>query len=383
MTERLYYQDSYLAGFSARVVERAGDVVYLDRTAFYPSSGGQPHDTGTINGAAVVDVVDEEERVAHRVAGEVAGDVVECSIDWDRRFDHMQQHTGQHLLSAVLADQFGLKTVSFHLGAESSTIDLEGGALDASAAEEAERLANRAIAGNRAVTVSFEEAAEAAGLRKSSAREGMLRIVTIDGLDRNACGGTHLRATGEIGVILLRKTEKIRNTTRLEFLCGARAVKRARMDFAALTRAAQYFSAPLDDVPALVEAQLETSRSAEKLRRKLEADLAGYKGRELYDATAPDGEGVRRVTRRLERASLEDFRPLAQSFTARSKAVFIAATVDPPAVLLAVSADAGIDAGKTIKAAVVAAGGRGGGTPQMAQGSVADAAALEQVLAKL
>jgi alanyl-tRNA synthetase len=385
MTERLYYSDSYLRAFQARVVDRAEDgrTVYLDRTAFYPASGGQPFDRGTIAGAAVVDVIDEEERIAHRLAEPVEGEVVECSIDWERRFDHMQQHTGQHLLSAVFADRFGLKTVSFHLGADSSTIDLEGAAIDAKTAGEAERLANRIITENRLLSMSFEDAAEAAGLRKTTARQGMLRIVTIEGLDRNACGGTHLRATGEIGVLLLRKTERIRNSTRVEFLCGSRAVRRARMDFDVLMRAAQQFSSPLDDVPALVEAQVEGARTAEKARRKLEMDLAGFRGRELYSATAPGADGLRRVTQRLGGGSLEDVRALAQSFVAQPKAVFVAALAEPPSVLLAVSGDAGIDAGKTLKAALAEAGGRGGGTSSIAQGSVADCAALEQVLAKL
>ena len=385
MTERLYYTDSYLREFSAQVVDRAKDgrTVYLDRTAFYPTSGGQPFDTGVIGGVRVVDVIDEEERVAHRLAAQVGEGAVECAIDWERRFDHMQQHTGQHLLSAVFADTFGLKTVSFHLGAESSTIDLEGGAVQAQTAVEVERLANQIIMENRGLSVSFEEADQASGLRKTPAREGTLRIVTIDGLDRNACGGTHLRATGEIGVLLLRKTEKIRDSTRVEFLCGSRAVRRARLDFDALTRAAQSFSAPLDDVPALVAAQLESARTAEKARRKLDLDLASFRGRELYNATVPGADGIRRITQRLDRGSLEELRPLAQSFVAQSKAVFVAALAEPPSVMLAVSADAGIDAGKTLKAALAEAGGRGGGTSQMSQGSVGDRTALEQVLAKL
>jgi alanyl-tRNA synthetase len=385
MTERMYYSDSYLREFRARIVQRSPDgcTVYLNRTAFYPTSGGQPFDTGTIGGAAVVDVIDEDSQVAHRLAAPVAGDEVECLINWERRFDHMQQHTGQHLLSAVFAERFGLKTVSFHLGAEGSTIDLEGGAVDAKTAAEAERVANRIITENRAVALSFEDAAEVTGLRKAPAREGTLRIVTIEDLDRNACGGTHLRTTGEIGALLLRKTERIRNSTRLEFLCGARAVRRARMDFDLLTRAAQHFSSPLDEVPALVEGQIEASRAAEKTRRKLEMDLAGFRGRELYAATAPGTDGMRRVIQRKDRGSLEELRAVAQSFAAQPKAVFVAALAEPPSVLLAVSEDAGIDAGKTLKAALSDVEGRGGGTAQIAQGSVTDCAALERVLAKL
>src|SRR5664279_4989625 len=303
MTERLYYTDSYLREFEARVVERSSDwrAVYLDRTLFYPASGGQPFDVGSIAGVAVVEVVDEEERIAHRLAapletaGEVAGE-----IEWTRRFDHMQQHSGQHLLSAVFEELFGLHTVSFHLGAESATIDLEGGGVEARTVTEAERRANQVVAENRAVDVRFEDASQAQGLRKPSERAGTLRIVSIDGLDRSACGGTHVRTTGEIGPILLRKTEKIRQAVRVEFVCGGRAVRRARTDFEALSTIAQLFSAPLDEVAPLVAVQLEAAKAGEKARRKLELELAAYQGKELYGATQPGADGLRRVVQRLD-----------------------------------------------------------------------------------
>jgi alanyl-tRNA synthetase len=206
-------------------------------------------------------------------------------------------------------------------------------------------------------------------LRKPSGREGTLRIVSIDGFDRSACGGTHVRTTGEIGVILIRKLEKIRQTVRAEFLCGARAVARARADYEALNKIAQLVSASFDDAPATVAAQLESARAAEKSRRKLEVDLAVYQGWELYHNTAPGPDGMRRVTRRLDRGSLEEFRPLAQSFTAQPKAVFLAALTDPPSILL--------------KAALTEAGGRGGGAARIAQGSVPDAGLIDKVMAKL
>src|SRR5882672_8267714 len=207
MTDRLYYNDSYLCEFEARIVRRSedGGCIYLDHTAFYPSSGGQPFDTGTIGGAAVIDVIDEGEEIAHRTAKPVLGDMARCTVDWPRRFDHMQQHTGQHLLSAVFQERFQLKTVSFHLGQESSTIDLETPSLEHAKILAAERLANDVVFENRPVLVSYEEAGAVAGLRKPSGREGTLRVITIEGLDRSACGGTHVRATGEIGPILLGK----------------------------------------------------------------------------------------------------------------------------------------------------------------------------------
>jgi alanyl-tRNA synthetase len=384
MTERLYYQDSYLREFPARVVEitNAGNTVYLDRTAFYPTSGGQPFDTGSIGGAAVLDVADDDDRIAHHLASPLAEGAVACSIDWLRRFDHMQQHSGQHLLSAVLSEHFGLHTVSFHLGAASSTIDVEGpNAGDF--VRETEKYANGVVFENRPLTVEFQEAGEASGLRKASDRTGTLRIIVIEGLDRSACGGTHVRSTGEIGPILIRKLEKIRQTTRLEFLCGQRAVGRARADYDALLQVAQQFSAPLDDVPALVATQLEAARASGKALRKLELELAGYRGKELYEATTPGADGVRRVVQLRPEGSLEDLRALAQSFTAQPQAIFAAALETPPSLFLAVSADAGVDAGQVLKALLADAKGRGGGTSRLAQGSVPTAERLQELLNKL
>src|SRR5262245_32487147 len=186
MTDRLYYTDCYIRDFTARVVERSpdGSTLYLDRTAFYPTSGGQPFDLGSINGVAIVEVEDQDHRVAHRLAAPVAADDAECTIDWGRRFDHMQQHTGQHLVSAVFEELFALRTVSFHLGAESATIDLEGGAVDAGTIAAVERRANEIVFENRPVTIEFEDSSSVQGLRKPSERDGILRIVTIDSLDR-------------------------------------------------------------------------------------------------------------------------------------------------------------------------------------------------------
>jgi alanyl-tRNA synthetase len=385
MTERLYYGDSYLREFRARVMESSDDgrVVYLDRSAFYPTSGGQPHDTGSIAGVTVVDVVDEGERIAHRTEQAVNASDAECRLNWPRRFDHMQQHSGQHLLSAVFIEQFGIETCSFHLGEEISTIDLETSAVEPAKVIAAERRANEAVFENRPILVSYRDSAEAAELRKPSHRGGTLRIVSIDGLDCIACGGTHVHSTAEIGPILIRKLEKIRGLVRVEFLCGSRAVRRARADFDALSRVAQTFSAALDDAPQVVAAQAEAARDNDRARRKLESDLARYRGRELFDATTPDADGTRRIVQKAATGSLEQFRAIAQSFTCGAKAVFIGALDQPPSVILAVSADSEIDAGQKLQPLLKEAGGRGGGSARMAQGSVPSVEALEKILQAL
>src|SRR6202451_3327285 len=181
----------------------------------------------------------------------------------------MQQHTGQHLLSAVLLEMFGAATVSFHLGAEACTIDVDR-VLEPDQLRHAERRANEIVFENRPVTVSFQYSSQDLGLRKPTEREGEVRIVSIQDLDRSACGGTHVRATGEIGPVLIRKLDKIRGVARVEVLCGLRALGRARADFDALAGIAQSLSAPLDDAPALVAAQMEALKSADKERRRLE-----------------------------------------------------------------------------------------------------------------
>ena len=207
----------------------------------------------------------------------------------------------------------------------------------------------------------------------------MLRIVSIGGLDRSACGGTHVRSTGEIGPVLIRKLDKIRGIVRIEFLCGLRAVARARADFDALSQIARAFSSPADDTPALTAALLERSKDAEKAYRKLANELAQYKGRELYEHTAASVDGIRRHYREIAKGPAdEDLRSLAQSFASQPKAVFIVIALDPAAVLVAASADSGLHAGNMAKAAVAELGGRGGGSAAMAQGSV-PAEALEQL----
>jgi alanyl-tRNA synthetase len=384
MTERLYYTDAKLIEFTARVVDAAGDRVYLDRTAFYPTSGGQLFDTGMLGDARIVDVVDEGERIAHVLekSGRLAaGADVTGRIDWTRRFDHMQQHTGQHLLSAVFEELFGHKTISVHFGDESATLDLDAASLSRDRALKAERRANEIVLERRAVTVTFESSSTATGLRKAVDRTGELRIVEIAGIDRSACGGTHVGNTAEIGAITVRRVEKYKQGTRVEFICGWRALARARADFDALGAMAVSLTAAIDELPALVAAQTAHRKEAETAARKLGEELAGYRARERYDATAPGATGVRLIEETAE--SMDPLRAMAQAMSALPKVVYLGSVVAPPGIVFAASADSGVNAGEALKAALSANGGRGGGSPRVAQGTVPDAAALQRVLAAL
>jgi len=331
----------------------------------------------------VTDVIEEDGRIAHRVAAPVADDLVHCTVDWPRRFDHMQQHTGQHLLSAVFADEFGHQTVSVHFGADASTLDLDGEQVSEESLRDAEQRSNAIVAENRAVRVTFEEAAEALGLRKAPARNGTLRIVSIDGIDRSACGGTHTRTTGEVGTILLRRRERVRKTTRIEFVCGIRAVRRARHDFEQLTRIAEAMSASVDHVPDIVAEQSAQLKEAQNRARRLETDLNAYRARERHAATTPNGNGLHRLVERQAHGSPEEWRAFALAYCALPRSLVVVASEQPTALLLATSEDSGIDAGKTLHAALQLVGGRGGGSPRIAQGSVPSTAALDEILRAL
>jgi alanyl-tRNA synthetase len=379
-TVRLYYDDATLARFSATVTEVAQDgrVVYLDRTAFYPTSGGQPHDLGTIADVALTDVVDEEARIAHHLAqplGLPVGAMVVGQVDMVRRFDHMQQHTGQHLLSALLADEYGWPTVSVHFGDESSTVDVTAEGVSTEQLAAIEHRANVLTVQNHAVTVSYEDAASATGLRKPSDRDGTLRIVTIEGLDRSACGGTHVTHTAQIGAVLLRRAEKTRGHVRIEFLCGHRAVRRARLDADLLSRTARPLSAAPADLPVLVEQQQSRLVELERDRKRLLVELAQFEAQQLWQAAPIDVAGVRRIATTVG-GPVKEAEPLAQALLKLGGCAVLITNTANGGVLLATAPDTGLDAGQLLRAALQSVGGRGGGAPRLAQGAVTSPTSL-------
>lgn len=389
MTERLYYRDATVKAFTGQVIDVAegGRTVYLDRTAFYPTSGGQPHDVGLLNRVRVVDVVDEGERVAHVLEtplGAAAGTSVEGEIDWERRQDHMQQHTGQHLLSAVIDDLLGLRTVSVHFGPDVSTLDVadahgNANVLGAVVLERIESRVNATVAEARAVTVTFENAAVVSGLRKPSDREGELRVVTIDGVDRSACGGTHVSSTSQIGPTFLRRQERVKQGLRIEFLCGNRALRRARLDLELLARVARTYSASIDDVAKLAEAQAAQLAGLMSETGRLNEQLAAYRAAELHAAATPRSDGIRVVVERVS-SGADSARALALAFPPLSRAMFVAASHTPPSILVVTSNDSGLEAGKLLKPLLEKVGGRGGGSARLAQGSAPSPEAINRIL---
>ena len=374
MTERLYYTDCYLQKFRARVVEASHDGcrVYLDRSAFYPASGGQPHDLGFVEGQPVVEVVDEEDRIAHVVASPVLSSLVDCAVDWPRRYDHMQQHTGQHLLSAVWRELFGFPTLSFHMGGEVSTIELGAGELRDSQIDAAEARANAIVREARPVTIGFTEAEAVEGLRKPSAREGTIRIVEIEGLDRSACGGTHVRSTAGTGPIQMRRVEKIRGNIRIEFVCGERALRRAKADYRICSELSRVAGASVDALPEAVSSLRSRLTAAEKEKQRLESEVARFEGVALYRQIDASLDGIRRI--RLEVPIINDaVRAKLQAFAGQGRALAIA--VGPAGVLIACSENSGFNAGAIVKAALP----RGGGSATLAQASLPDLSFVVQL----
>ncbi len=391
-TARSYYDDCYTSLFEAELIDirRAnassdGWRVYLDRTYFYPTSGGQPHDLGWISGFPVVDVVDEGDQIAHLLGGasepRFDATTLECRLDWVRRYDHMQQHTGQHLLSAAFVEVLGLETLSFHMGENVSTIEIAAGKLDDCQIEKVERRANELVLEPRPVRISYAHAEEVSGLRKESGRTGLLRIVTIDAYDRSACGGTHVQTTAEIGPVQIRNLERVRGNIRLEFVCGKRALQQSKTDFRLLSSLAKAASVKPHDLESHYTTLRNRVEAAEKEAAKSKALLAQMEAKRLYAETPVQPDGTRR--RGLIVAEWTDsLRSLAITFTAQPRAVLaVLAQSIPGTALLACSTDSGLQAGALWKAAFAQGGGKGGGSATLAQGSVTDVAALEKLMA--
>ena len=385
-TERLYYTDAYLKEFTARVIRTNTDPrgvrVYLDRTAFYPESGGQPSDRGTLGGITVLDAVNEGDDVAHILARSPEGEAVAGVIDWERRFDHMQQHTGQHILSAAFEHAGSYKTVSFHLGTESATIDLDSDRVGSKQIEEAEELANRTAFENRPVQISFRSAAEAQqlDLRKPTFREGYIRLVEVEGFDLSACGGTHVSRSGSVGMISIRKVERAKGLTRIEFVCGGRALRRARRDFSILSEAARLFSSGPENVPELIGKQAQDLRDAGKSVQKLVEDLAVLEAAQLWQQ-AP-GKGGPRVVRRLfDSSEAKKAKFVAHALGKQTGAIaLIGVKGSPSAFFFAQTGGGQANLSDVMKQTLAKFGGRGGGTRDFAQGGGTPEDQLEAAL---
>jgi alanyl-tRNA synthetase len=426
MTQRLYYNDPYLREFDATVVavsERDDRlVVTLDRTAFYPTSGGQPFDTGTLGPFRIVDVLDENggtiehviEVGVHSDSSQTqvgvksesrqmvtSGMAVHGVIDWGRRFDHMQQHTGQHVLSAAFDKLFGVRTVSFHLGASVSTIDLARELTSAEIAA-AENQANRIVWEDRPVAIRYATAEEAAALplrkrlrpaRDASPRDverdragvgprerqesqppdrGTLRLIEVEGFDLSACGGTHVARTGAIGIIAVGSWERFKGGQRIEFVCGGRALARFRSLRDAIGGGVRLLSVLPEELPASIERLQADAKEQKRTLASLQIELAKYRAEEIAASAEMVGD-VRLVLRAID-ADASGLKSLAMAIVAKpGYFVVLTSTVTPALIVVARSSDVNVPANQLLATLIARFGGRGGGKAELAQGGGVEA----------
>jgi len=384
ISQRLYYDNPYLIRFSARVAERLQWedrlAVVLDRTAFYPTGGGQPHDTGLLREAgsgrvvAVLDVIERESdgAILHLLAAPVSTDEVEGEVDWDRRFDLMQQHTGQHILSAAFVEGLGANTVGFHLSDEYATIDLDRAPISAQELTEIERLANSIVFENRQAVARFVADAEVADLplRKPLAHQGPVRIVEIPAFDCSACGGTHVRATGEVGLIKITRSERRGTETRVEFLCGWRALGDYRTKNATVMDLARDFTVGNWEVTDMVHRMAEELKETRRELRTTRDAWLDAEAEALW-RQAEQVAGARVVSAHLASHSPDDLKHLAQRLVAHPHTVALLAAGQEGHkgfFTFARSLDVEAHMGTLVRQACELVGGRGGGRPEFAQG---------------
>ena len=394
MTERLYFIDPYLRGFSAHVVGRKDwpdatsadppirrSAVSLDRSAFYPEGGGQPADRGLLNEVRVIDVQSDDDGIVwHVLDGALDDDMVQGQVDWPRRFDHMQQHHGQHLLSAAFEELFHLKTVSFHLGPDSATIDLAG---DPGEAEllAAESRTNEIIWEDRAIDARFVTADELARLplRKPPAVAGPVRVVSVPDFDYSACGGTHPKSTGVVGILYIRRRERRGQDTRVEFVCGNRALRDLRRRGGVLTRLGALFTAGVDDLEAAVARLRDEHDSTRKRLGLVTEQLLAFEAMALAEAAGGAPVGVVR-----DDLSLDEARLLARLLSDRGVTAIVGvAGVKAQVIIMRPATANEPDCGKVLREILAGFGGKGGGQAQAAQGGVPDPGRLADAVAAL
>ena len=378
-TERLYYTDSYRRVFDAQVLHVSpharGHAVIVDRTAFFPTSGGQSHDLGTLGGAEIVDVLDDDATIVHVVTRPLEG-AVHGEIDWARRFDHMQQHTGQHVLSQAARRALGAQTLSVHFGAELCTLDLDLPDLTAEGVGTMEDVANTVVFEDRPVLTRMVDETRLVelGLRRPPKKRGDVRVIEVEEFDRSACGGTHVRRTGEIGLIKVRRWERYKGGVRVEFLCGWRALHDYQWKGALVSGLAASFTVKdreVADAVSRLSGQLkERERTAADLRDRLLE-------RETRDFLAGAPGSPKIITAVLDR-SVDELLVLAGKIVATAEAAVAFAT--DGRLIIACSPSLGINAAAVLRSVLEPLGGRGGGRPEFAQGAVpaeAEAAAVE------
>ncbi|WP_404357007.1 DHHA1 domain-containing protein [Cytobacillus firmus] len=373
--KKLYYENPYIKTFETELVYQAADdkervYAVLKKTAFYPTGGGQPHDKGTLNGIKVVDVEEAEGEIRHYLERELEPSIsgISGEIDWNRRFDHMQQHAGQHILSAAFEELYGYKTVSFHLGKEILTIDLEISELPVGHAEEAERLANAIILENRPIEARWVSAEEASQypLRKQLSVSEDIRLVIIPEFDYNGCGGTHPTSAGQVAGVKILDWERQKKKIRVQFICGSRILTQLQTKHEITGNLSQLLNAPEQDLPSAASRLIEIGKDLEKQLEAAKEALLAYEAKEMF--TAGKEKCISKV---FEGRSIQELQKLARliaSQTENADVILINETADKLQFVCARGADSESDMKSLSAELLQKINGKGGGNPQFAQG---------------
>ena len=379
MTGRLYYEDSYLKVFKAKVLKKIKIdnrlAVVLDETAFYPTSGGQPYDKGVIQDVPVVEVVEEGDEIIHILKEELKEKVnseVVGKIDWERRFDHMQQHLGQHILSGALMKLWSAETVSFHLGEEVCTLDIAKEKLTEEEAKKAEECANEIIFDNRPVKCYFvegEEELKRLNLRKVPEKTGKIRIIEVEDFDFSACGGTHCQATGEVGLIKITKWEKRGEKIRLEFICGRRAWKDYFWKNELIKNISNKLTIKDSELGETIDRMLEERKEIRKELKEFKEKLQDYEVRNLINESSLKNDGIKIINKVFEEKNFQEVRELVQKIINLDESVVVLFGVkdEEAKILFACSRALSYDMNGLIREAGKFIEGRGGGAPNFAQ----------------
>ncbi|MDC3424589.1 DHHA1 domain-containing protein [Aquibacillus sp. 3ASR75-11] len=395
-TEKLFYQDPYIKSFSAQILQSRKDeqgryYVVLDQTAFYPTGGGQPHDTGTINDVQVYDVEEVEGEVRHFVDTPIEEKECVGEIDLGRRFDHMQQHAGQHILTAAFEEMYGYKTVSFHLGKEICAIDLEIPALQEEEANNVEDRVNAIILENRPIEARWVTANEIDNfpLRKDLSVKENIRLVIIPDFDYNGCGGTHPNSTGQVSSVKILHWEKQKNSIRVHFICGNRVLKQLHEKHQVIQRLNALLSAPQEDLEAATNHVKEQQKSLEKTVSELKTELMEEEAHGLIDQ-ATTMENDRLVKKVYKERPMNELQQLAKHITKKADSIMVLLVSekdDKLQVVCARSQDIDMNMKELIASVLPKINGRGGGNAMIAQGGgdniLSPEAFIEEMMSKL
>ncbi len=383
MSKRLYYEESYLQEFKGKILEKVKidgkPALILDKTCFYPTSGGQPNDLGYIQGVPIIDVIEDNEKIIHVLKEgikEGCGDTIIGKIDWERRFDHMQQHLGQHILSGALMKLWSAETVSFHLGEEVCTLDIAKEKFTEEEAKKAEECTNEIILGNRPVKCYFvegEEELKRLNLRKVPEKTGKIRIIEVEDFDLSACGGTHCRATGEVGMIKITKWEKRGEKIRLEFICG----RRARKDYFWKNELIKNISNKLTikdtELGEAIDRMLEERKEIWKELKEFKEKLQDCEAKDLINKSSLRNDGIKIINKVFEESNFQEVRGLVQNIINLDNSVVVLAGIkskregEGVKILFACSRVLKYDMNGLIREAGKFIEGRGGGAPNFAQ----------------